>query len=74
MVTYGHPGVSFPGKLPKQLNPHLAFCFWRRIKLFPNWTTFEVEEYVIVLRHLVNASRIWMVKITCAVKEVTLKT
>lgn len=41
METYGNPGVSFPGKLPKQLNPHLALFFWPVIKLFPNWTIFE---------------------------------
>lgn len=53
METYGNPGVGFPGKLPKQLNPHLAFCFWPVIKHFSNWTTFEVEGNVIVLRFLI---------------------
>lgn len=56
METYGNPDVSFLGKLPKHLNPHLAFCFWPVIKLFPNWTTFEVQEHVIALRLLVGAS------------------
>ena len=47
METYGNLGVSLPGKLPKQLNPHLAFCFCLIIKLFPNWTILEAEEYIL---------------------------